>query len=206
MNYSRVSTGEDGRLADRLVSEAAPAGAGSAMGSGSAAVPSRSQLVRITEDLLLETCEFLHRELNDDISVESWKSQLCYPWLQQKPDYGVALVRPDEGVVGVMVAIYSEQIIDGRLERFANLTHWCVKPAYRRESIRLLMAMKAHKELTMTGFSSTPDAVTIPLRLGWKKLDENAITGTVVNCSIGRPVSASVTLPAIRRSEFRVCS
>lgn len=173
MNGSRVSTSEDSLLANREVSEAAPAGAGTASGSDSAPVASRSQLVRITDDLLQQTCEFLHREMSDDLSVEGWKSLLRYPWRRQNSDYGVALVRPNEGVVGVLVVIYSEQIIEGRVERFGNLAHWCVKPAFRRESLRLMKTMMAQKELTLTGFSSIREVVKIVCGLGWKKLDDH---------------------------------
>lgn len=160
-----------------MASDAAPAGAdkaaaNGATGSGSKS-SSRSQLVRITDDLLQETCEFLHRELNGDISVEGWKSLVRYPWLQPNSDYGVALVRPNEGVVGVMAAIYSEQIIEGRVERFANLAHWCVKPAFRKESLRLIKAMMAQKELTLTGFSPISEVAKIVCGLGWKKLDDH---------------------------------
>ncbi|WFU84461.1 hypothetical protein QA645_17505 [Bradyrhizobium sp. CIAT3101] len=177
MNYSRMSTSEDGQVADSVISDAAPAGADNgtangAKGSGSAA-PSRSQLVRITDDLLPATCEFLHHELNGDISVEGWKSMLRYPWLQPNSDYGIALVRPNEGVVGVLIVIHSEQMIEGRVERFANLAHWCVKPAYRRESLRLMKAMMAQKELNLTGFSPIREVAKIVCGLGWKKLDDH---------------------------------
>ena len=164
MNFSRVSTSEDGSLAERVVSEAGPA-------NDAAAASSRSQLVRITGELLQETCEFLHREMNG--SLEDWKLLLCWPWKQQETDYGFALVRPNEGVVGVLVVIYSEQVIEGKVERFANLTHWCVKPAYRRESLRLIAAMNAQTELTLTAFSSRREVVKIMLRKGWSKLDDH---------------------------------
>lgn len=168
---------EEEQVADSVVSNAAPAGANNAAANGatesaSASSP-RSQLVRITDDLLPATCEFLHRELNGDISVEGWKSLLRYPWLQPNSDYGVALVRPNEGIVGVLAAVYSEQIIEGRVERFANLAHWCVKPAFRKESLRLMKAMMAQKELTLTGFSPIREVAKIVCGLGWKKLDDH---------------------------------
>ena len=173
MNHLQASEREDSGLADRSAPEAGPAEAARVKSGGSVAASSRSQLVGITDDLLRETCEFLHHELNGHISVEQWMSHLRYPWIQQKTDYGVALLRPNEGIVGVLVAFYSDQIIEGRVERFANLAHWCVKPAFRRESLRLLKEMMAQKELTLTGFTSTREAVKILSRLGWKKLDDH---------------------------------
>jgi hypothetical protein len=141
-------------------------------GSNPAAAPSRSRLVRITDALLPEACEFLHREWNSDISIESWMSQLRHPWLPVDADYGVALVRPDEGIVGVFVAFYSDQIIDGRVERFANLSHWYVKPAYRTESLDLIRALMEPEHHTLTGFSASREAVRINCALGWAKIDE----------------------------------
>jgi hypothetical protein len=173
VNHLQAFEREHSGLADRTAPEAGPAEAGGVKNGGSVAAPSRSQLVRITDDLLRETCEFLHREMNSHISVEQWMSNLRYPWIQQKPDYGVALLRPNEGIVGVLIAIYSEQIIEGRMERFANLAHWCVRPAFRRESLRLIKAMMAQKELTLTGFSSIREVVKIVCGLGWKKLDDH---------------------------------
>jgi len=40
-----------------------------------------------------------------------------------------------------LLALYSERLVEGRLERFCNLTSWCVLPDYRSRSISLLTAL-----------------------------------------------------------------
>jgi hypothetical protein len=132
----------------------------------------RSQLVPITGDLLPDVCRFLHAEMNSDIPPEQWLDWLRYPWLANPPDYGFALIQPDEGVVGVMVAFYSEQTINSVTERFCNLAHYCATPKYRPESIRMLRALLARKDMTLTAFSSTRRSVAIGKATGFRTLDD----------------------------------
>jgi len=39
------------------------------------------------------------------------------------------------------LALYSQRLVAGRVERFGNLTSWCVLPDYRSRSISLLTAL-----------------------------------------------------------------
>jgi hypothetical protein len=155
-----------------MVSEAHQVDADKASSSNPAATPSCSRVVRITDGLLQAVCEFLHREWRNDISVETWRSQIQHPWLPEDADYGVALVHPNEGIVGVLVAFYSDQIIDGRVERFGNLAHYYVKPAYRSESLDLLFALMAPEHHTLTSLSPIRESVKIACTLGWTIIDE----------------------------------
>jgi hypothetical protein len=84
----------------------------------------------------------------------------------------VALAHPNEGIVGVLVAFYSDQIVDGRMERFGNLAHYYVKPAYRSESLDLLCALMAPEHHTLTSFSPIRESVKIACMFGWMKVDE----------------------------------
>ena len=51
------------------------------------------------------------------------------------------MLRDGQRVVGTLLALYSERLVEGRLERFCNLTSWCVLPDYRSRSISLLTAL-----------------------------------------------------------------
>ncbi len=58
-----------------------------------------------------------------------------------------------ERVVGVLLALYSERLVAGRLERFCNMGSWCVLPEYRGESMSLLNAMLAQEGFHFTSLS-----------------------------------------------------
>ena len=60
------------------------------------------------------------------------------------------------GVVGTLLALYSERLVAGRVERFCNLGSWCVLPDYRSRSISLLNALLAQEGYNFTILS--PDA------------------------------------------------
>jgi hypothetical protein len=109
--------------------------------------------------------------MDDHVSPEPWKKRLRYLWSDKKTDYGMALVRP-EGIVGVLIAVYSEQMVNGNAEKFCNLAHWCVRPEYRSESLRLFRAFTARKDLTITGFSQIRKVVKIASALGFHTLDD----------------------------------
>lgn len=172
MTSLQVSGRQGRRPIDGFISKADECDAGTTTGGRPAASPASPQLVRITAELLQETCEFLHREWNSEISVEEWMSQIRHPWLPEDADYGVALVHPKEGVVGVLVAFYSDQVIDGRVARFCNLGSCFVKPAYRTESLDMLHALMAPEHHTLTTFSATHEAGRINRAMGWAKLDK----------------------------------
>jgi hypothetical protein len=170
VSYLQTSTRKDAPLAGATISDT---GSTAVKGDPDGSANAASQVIRITADLLRDACQLLHDEFSSDISVETWMSQFQYPWLREKPDYGVALFRPNEGIVGVFIAIYSDQMIDGKVERFCNVGSWYVKPRYRGEGIRLLRALMKIKNQTLTSFSTIPDTVKIGCALGWKKLDEH---------------------------------
>jgi hypothetical protein len=51
------------------------------------------------------------------------------------------MLRDGQRVVGTPLALYSERLVAGRVERFCNLTSWCVLPDYGSRSISLLTAL-----------------------------------------------------------------
>ena len=66
------------------------------------------------------------------------------PWKMNAPNHGFML-RDGQRVVGALLAFYSERLVAGRVEQFCNMGAWCVLPAYRSHSIRLLIAMLAQE-------------------------------------------------------------
>jgi hypothetical protein len=98
---------------------------------------------------------FLHRYHDATRSAASWAASFHYPWAANKPNNGFMLL--DEGaIVGVIGGIYSEQPIHRKIERFCNITSWCVRESHRSHSNRLLMACVAQKGFHFTNFSPAP--------------------------------------------------
>lgn len=89
------------------------------------------------------------------------------------PNHGMALWAGRE-VVGAYTAIYSSRLIEERPERFCNLAVWCVAPAYRSGSVRMLHALLAQDGYHFTDLSPTPAVQRLNLRLGFRYLDPSS--------------------------------
>jgi len=114
--------------------------------------------------------EFLHAHLNPGLSATEWARAATVPWAGERPNAGFMLL--DGGVVvGVQLAFYSERPIEGRIERFCNLGAWCVLPAYRFHSLRLLRAALDQDGYHFTDLSPSGNAVGINARLRFRDLD-----------------------------------
>jgi len=82
----------------------------------------------------------------------------------------------DDGqrVVGALLAFYSERLVAGRVEQFCNMGAWCVLPAYRSHSIRLLIAMLAQEGYHFTCLSPSDSVRAITSQLKFRWLDTSA--------------------------------
>jgi hypothetical protein len=114
--------------------------------------------------------EFLHAELNTQVSADHWADALDVPWEVESPNAGFMLL--DEGdVVGVQLAFYSERVIDGWRERFCNLGAWCVSPAYRFHGLQLLKAVLSQDGYHFTDLSPSGNVIGVNERLSFRFLD-----------------------------------
>ncbi|MEZ0051089.1 hypothetical protein ABIA30_002087 [Mycobacterium sp. MAA66] len=109
----------------------------------------------ITVDDLPAVADFLHANLNDHVPWE--RSYADVPWNAEMPNRGF-LLRDGHRVVGTLLALYSERLVAGRIERFCNLGSWCVLPAYRAWSVSLLTRLLAQENYHFTVLS--PDATS----------------------------------------------
>jgi hypothetical protein len=74
-------------------------------------------------------------------------------------------------VVGALAAIYSTRLIGGKLEYFCNLAVWCVAPAYRLHSVRMLQAVLAQPGYHFTDLIPGENVRQLDLKMGFKYLD-----------------------------------
>lgn len=126
---------------------------------------------------------FLHENLNRRISAQAWSDSLRQPWLTPPPNHGMQLFSPEGERVGVLLALYSEQVIDGRTERFCNPHSWCVLDKYRHASLGLVLAVLNQRDYQFTMFTPNPKVTQVFLGLRFKPLDN----GLLYFPNLGRP-------------------
>lgn len=136
------------------------------------------QLAPITDADVDDVATFLHRHLNPNVTAARWARAMTPPWRVDAPNHGF-LLRVDGTVVGAYLAIYSQRIIEGRVEPFCNLAAWCVLEQYRFSSLRLLKALLAQGGYHFTDLSPSGGVVPLNKRLGFTSLD--TATALVVN-------------------------
>jgi hypothetical protein len=125
----------------------------------------------VTDLTLPEFARFLHENLQSGRSPAEWLHGLQNQWVSQQPNYGF-VVRDAGVIVGGIGAYYADRLIKGRVERFCNITSWCVLDAFRQQSMRLAMAVVSQGDWHFTDFSPTK-VVGATLRFfKFKELDE----------------------------------
>lgn len=128
-------------------------------------------LTPITDEDIAEVADFLRANLNSQVP---WVRSCVPPWKVEAPNHGLML-RDGQRVVGALLAFYSERLIAGRVERFCNMGAWCVLPAYRSHSIRLLRAMLAQEGYHVTCLSPNEKVQAITSQLKFRSLDTSAV-------------------------------
>ncbi len=125
----------------------------------------------ITSETLPEFAAFLHANLTNARSPHAWVEGLQKSWGMAPPNHGFVL-RDDGKIVGGIGAYYAERSINGQPQRTCNITSWCVLDAYRKQSMRLAMAVIGQKGFHFTDFSPTKVVGGVLQFLKFKPLDE----------------------------------
>lgn len=123
---------------------------------------------------LPEVAQFLHEQLGRRFSVQAWMESMQQAWADEAPNHGMHL-RHDGAVVGVLCAIYSDQIIDGRPERVCNPHSWVVLEPHRSQSIGLLLALLRQRGYHFTMFTPNPKVAQVFQGLRFRVLDDRLL-------------------------------
>jgi hypothetical protein len=75
-------------------------------------------------------------------------------------------------IVGALLAVYSDQTIDGRAEKFCNPHSWCVLDEYRNQGIGLVLAAIKQRGYHYTMMTPNPKVAEIFRGLRFKDLDK----------------------------------
>src|SRR3989338_3551957 len=94
---------------------------------------------------------------NSRLTKDTWRQLFVDHWNQQQDYFGYVMMDNDKAV-GFLGLVFSERLINKRIEKFCNMSSWIVKEGYRSESIPLLFPILGRRDLTMTVF--TPSAIT----------------------------------------------
>ncbi|XHS77515.1 hypothetical protein ACFJGW_17585 [Burkholderiaceae bacterium UC74_6] len=126
----------------------------------------------VSADTLGEFAAFLHEHLNPALSIEGWVKALSHHWGEEpRPNHGYVL--RDEGrIVGGIGALYASRSIQGKLHKTCNITSWCVLDDYRKQSMRLAMALTDQPGWDYTDFSPTEVVGGVLRFLKFTPLDE----------------------------------
>ncbi len=129
----------------------------------------------IADSDLPAVSRFLARGFHAEGEWEAWMTAFRQKWAARPPNHGYML-RDDGRIVGVIGAIYSDQIIRGRCERFCSINNWYVDPAYRQHSILLLSRLLAQKDVHFTNLTPRPDLIGLFTALKFHFVDDGRIT------------------------------
>ncbi len=130
-----------------------------------------ASITPIQEEHLQEVGRFLHDNLNQRISAAAWIASLTHHWSEVRPNYGMQL-RDGSRLVGVLCAIYSDQMIAERMEKFCNPHSWCVLADYRRHSIGLVLSIIKQRGYHYTMLTPNAKVAEIFRQLRFRDLGE----------------------------------
>jgi hypothetical protein len=144
-----------------------------------------TEVVPVERHHLLEVGAFLHRTLNQRIAPNAWVASLTHGWAAEPPNFGWQLREADQ-LVGVFCAIYSDQWIDGRLEKFCNLHSWCVLPEHRNSSPRLVLPLLRQAGYNFTIYTPNGAVAALFLGLRFRRLEDCLLY--TFNLPVARPL------------------
>lgn len=117
-----------------------------------------------------EICEFLTTHMDPSLNKDRFRNLFTYPWMADKPNLGFVL-EVDGRIAGFLSTIYGDREVNGRMERFCNLSSWCVLPEHRNHSLSLLSAAHREGDFVFTNLTSRPAVEKISLALRYQVLD-----------------------------------
>ena len=115
--------------------------------------------------------QFLHDNLNRRFSPRQWVASLTHDWANSCPNHGMQLHDGDM-LAGVFCAIYSDQLVNGKIEQFCNPHSWCVLESHRNHGIGLVLQIIRQPGYHFTMFTPNAKVAKVFLGLKFKVLDD----------------------------------
>lgn len=111
-------------------------------------------------------------EFNFRLTEKDWRQLFLNHWKSEEDYFGYALI-DNNNVVGFLGLIFSNRMINNKMQKFCNLTTWIVKEGYRSESLLLFLPLLGLKEYTITDFTPSKNVYSILKRFGFKDIETN---------------------------------
>ena len=127
-----------------------------------------------TPETFAEALPLFEAFRNPPIPADHWWRLFHYSWPSRDRMRGFVL-RDGSRVVGFFGTILYERMIEGRVEKFANLTSWVTLPEYRNHSLRLFEAVVGMEDRTLTCFTALPATGPLYRRFGFQDLESKWI-------------------------------
>ena len=132
------------------------------------------QVRPVEESQVLQVIEFL-RSGFPNLARRAPAELRClfeYQWPNAcaKPNLGFALWSGNE-LVGFLGTVYAERDLKGRRVKTCNLSTWYVRQEFRGGSIKLLLAVMAQKEYSITNFTASPEVRRVMEALRFQTID-----------------------------------
>lgn len=108
----------------------------------------------------------LRQSFGDSISKEEWKKIFVPRWESPENFCGFMLLKNGK-VQGYLGLIFSSRILNHKVEKFCNMTSWCVSEDCRGQSLSMLLAALKLENYTFTNFSASPVVAALLKRLGF---------------------------------------
>lgn len=167
------------------------------------AVAAAPKVSPILAEHLPEVGAFLHENLNRRFTPQRWVESVTHRWAAEVPNHGMQL-RDRDRLVGVFLAIYSDQVIEGRVERFCNPHSWCVLESHRRQGIGLVLQLVRQTGYHYTMFTPNPTVTAVFRGLKFKDLDpQQRVYPNLPSWRALRPGSFAVSAPEQIGSRLR---
>ena len=115
-------------------------------------------------------------ELDNRLAKDDW-SQIFINHYGGKENYFGFVALDQEEAVGFMGLIFSEKTINGKINKFGNMTTWILKKEYRRGVLGLLLLREILKleDYTLTALTSGGQTVSTLKRYGFKTLETTCL-------------------------------
>ena len=109
------------------------------------------------------------------IRKEQWQKLFLNHWRSDE-DYVGYLLEEEGCIVGFLGYLFSKRTINGRIEKFCNMTSWAVEEKYRAKSLGLFYPLLHLSKCTLTNFTAASNEVNkILKRLGMQVLDNESV-------------------------------
>ncbi len=116
----------------------------------------------------------LNRVLDPSLGLAAWSRLFEYRWQRDETHYGYMLTHGSE-TVGFVGLIFSERQVNGRNERFCNITSLVVTEEYRDYTPFLLRPLMQLKHHTLTDLTPNSAVCRLLKPLGFQELDRNMV-------------------------------